>query len=247
MTWSSDKWPVFGANQSNFTGTVPASFQIKLAQGYETNLYYSDEFNYSSNKPHLAWQWNHNPDNDNWSFTERPGFLRIKTGRISKTIYHARNTLTQRTREPNSTAEIALETANMKDGDIAGLVVLQALCGFVGIEQTGAQKNVVMYVGDNDSDNRKGKNAIVERKASVPFTGSKIYLRAVCQFSNNTSTAVFSYKTSEEQQWQNIGTTVNLKFTLTHFTGARFGLFNYATKTAGGYVDFDYYRVQFKN
>jgi beta-xylosidase len=131
----------------------------------------------------------------------------------------------------------------MKDGDIAGLVVLQALCGFVGIEQSGTQKDIVMYTGDNDSDNRKGKNAAVDRKASVPFTGNKIYLRAVCSFQNN-STAVFSYRTSEQEQWQTIGTTVNLKFTLTHFTGARFGLFNYATKEAGGYVDFDYYHVQ---
>jgi beta-xylosidase len=245
MTWSGDKWPVFGANQSGFTGTIPASFQIKLAQGYGNNLYYSDNFdNYSSNNLHLAWQWNHNPDNANWSLTERPGFLRLTTGRTSKTIYHARNTLTQRTREPSSTAEIALETTNMKDGDIAGLVVLQALSGFVGIEQVGAQKNIVMYVGDNDSEGRKGKNAIVERKASVAFTGSKIYLRAVCNFSNNSSTAVFSYRTSESQQWTNIGTTVNLKFTLTHFTGARFGLFNYATKETGGYVDFDYYKVE---
>jgi beta-xylosidase len=131
----------------------------------------------------------------------------------------------------------------MKDGDIAGLVVLQALCGFVGIEQSGTQKNIVMYTGDN-GDDHKGQNAVVERKASVAFTGNKIYLRAVCTFSNNNSTAVFSYRTSEQQQWQSIGTTVSLRFILTHFTGARFGLFNYATKTAGGYVDFDYYHVQ---
>ncbi|MDR2575216.1 MAG: glycoside hydrolase 43 family protein [Treponema sp.] len=243
MTWDGDDWPVFGANQSGFTGTIPASFEIMLAQDYETNLYYSDEFDYSSNKLHLAWQWNHNPDNDNWSLAERPGYLRLRTGRIDKTIYHARNTLTQRTREPGSTAEIALETTSMKDGDIAGLVVLQALCGFVGIEQTGAEKNIVMYTGDNDSAAYRGSNAIVEKKASVPFTGDKIYLRAVGTFSNNSSSAVFSYRTDESEPWTNIGTTVRPTFSLQHFTGVRFGLFNYATKEIGGYVDFDYYKI----
>lgn len=30
---------------------------------------------------------------------------------------------------------------------------------------------------------------------------------------------------------------------LPHFMGYRFALFNYATETAGGFVDFDYFRV----
>ena len=246
MTWGSDNWPVFGtANTGNNSsvGTIPSSFQIKLAQDYETNLFYSDEFNYSSNKLHLAWQWNHNPDNANWSLTAKPGYLRLTTGRVDKTIYHARNTLTQRTLEPTSTAEVALETTSMKDGDIAGLVALQAISGFVGIEQTGTSKNIVMYTGDNDTQAYRGKNAMVKREASVPFTGNRIYLRAVGNFSNNSSTVTFSYRTSETGQWTNIGTTVRPTFSLEHFTGVRFGLFNYATKTAGGYVDFDYYVV----
>jgi beta-xylosidase len=241
MTWE-DGWPVFGANSGNNVGTIPPSFEKELAQGYETNLFYSDEFEYSSNKPHLAWQWNHNPDNANWSFTENPGYLRLKTGRISRTVYHARNTLTQRTRESSCSAEVALETTAMKDGDIAGVVALQALCGFVGIEQTDGQKNVVMYTGDNDSQNFRGDNAAVTQRASVPFTGSRIYLKA--NFVG--STATFAYKTDEQQNWQSIGTSVNLTFSLQHFTGVRFGLFNYATKEIGGYVDFDYYHFQFQ-
>ncbi|WP_372490047.1 hypothetical protein [Chitinophaga sedimenti] len=34
-----------------------------------------------------------------------------------------------------------------------------------------------------------------------------------------------------------------MAYTIPHFMGYRFGLFNYATKTAGGYADFDYYRI----
>jgi hypothetical protein len=35
-------------------------------------------------------------------------------------------------------------------------------------------------------------------------------------------------------------------YTLPHFMGYRFGLFNVATKTAGGSVDFDYYHISNK-
>ena len=40
-----------------------------------------------------------------------------------------------------------------------------------------------------------------------------------------------------------MGEDLSLVYTLPHFMGYRFGLFNYATKTTGGYVDFDYFRL----
>jgi len=241
MHWSDDLWPVFG----DANGDVPVEFQIKLAQNYEQNLYVSDEFD-ATTLP-LAWQWNHYPDNDKWSLSEKPGYLRLTTVSVARTIFHARNTLTQRTFEPGCEATVALEPADMKDGDMAGLVVLQAIAGFVGIEQDGAQKYIVMYSGDNNSAGNMGQNAAQTRQARVEFNDDKVYLRAKCQFRGNNATgaetAVFSYSLDGET-WQNIGTTVNLVFSLRHFTGNRFGLFNFATKEAGGYVDFDYYHVQ---
>jgi hypothetical protein len=33
-----------------------------------------------------------------------------------------------------------------------------------------------------------------------------------------------------------------MRYTLDHFMGYRIGLYNYATKQPGGYVDFDYFR-----
>ena len=238
MRWDDDFRPVFG----DANGNIPLKFQLKLAKNYGQNLYVSDEFE-NTTLP-LAWQWNHNPDNAGWSLAERPGYLRLKTGRTSRTIYHARNTLTQRTFEPASEGSVALEPVNMKDGDIAGLVVLQAISGLVGIEQENGQKYVVMYTGDNE--NNRGMNATVTRRAQLPFAGGRVYFRAKCQFrtdSNSTETALFSYS-MDGVNWESIGTTVNLQWTMRHFTGARFGLFNYSTREAGGYVDFDYYHVQ---
>ena len=35
-------------------------------------------------------------------------------------------------------------------------------------------------------------------------------------------------------------------YDIPHFMGYRFGLFNFATKTAGGFVDFDFFRLSDK-
>ena len=90
------------------------------------------------------WQWNHNPDAANWSLLQRPGFMRLTAGKISKNLLEARNTLTQRTFGPKSTGMTALDTAGMKDGDYAGLAAFQAKYGFVGVKMTGSTKSIVM-------------------------------------------------------------------------------------------------------
>jgi len=241
MRWSDDHWPVFG----DADGAIPEEFEIKQFKNHQQNLYVSDEFD-APTLP-LAWQWNHNPDNDLWSLTERPGFLRLTTGGPARTIFHARNTLTQRTFEPACEGIIALEPTNMKDGDIAGFAALAATAGFVGIEREGDQQYIVMYTADNENSSARGQNAVQTRVAQVAFNGSRVYFKISFKFrgaaGNAAETANFAYSLDGEN-WQEIGTTLNLRYTLSHFTGYRFGLFNYATREAGGYVDFDYFHVR---
>lgn len=43
--------------------------------------------------------------------------------------------------------------------------------------------------------------------------------------------------------WTKIGSVLQMAYTLPHFMGYRFGLFNFETKTAGGFVDFDFFHV----
>jgi hypothetical protein len=35
-----------------------------------------------------------------------------------------------------------------------------------------------------------------------------------------------------------------MSYSLSHFMGYRFGLFNYATKVTGGYVDFNWFKIE---
>ena len=51
------------------------------------------------------------------------------------------------------------------------------------------------------------------------------------------------YYSLDGKTWLAIGGPLKMAYTLPHFMGYRFGLFNYATQQAGGYADFDYFRI----
>jgi len=216
-----DGWPMMDA---------PATLDIPASSIGLSGIVASDDFNYSaSDKLNLAWQWNHNPDNANWSMTERAGYFRITTGRTDADIYSAKNTLTQRTYGPTSVGVASMDVSNMKNGDFAGLSAFQDEYGFVGVKMSGGKKSIVMY---NDGTE-------VE---SVPLNENTVYLRANCNFQRQADDATFHYSL-DGKSWTAIGNTVQMSFKLTHFCGYRFALFNYATQTAGGYVDFDYFKT----
>ena len=243
MRWDNDDWPVFGDEN----GEIPVEFRIKQSPplSYEQNIYVSDEFD-DQTLP-LAWQWNHNPDNANWSLSERHGYLRLKTATTARTIFHARNTLTQRTFEPACEGIIRMEPVNMNVGDIAGFAGLNATAGFIGIEQETDGKYIVMYTGDNEDSTAKGRNAAQTQRFKTAFAGTEVFLKINFVFKgpNNNVRETMSYAYSlDGVNWTNVYEPININYTLSHFTGYRFGLFNFSTQTTGGYVDFDYFHVK---
>jgi beta-xylosidase len=226
-------WPVMGVD-----GKVPMTLRIPAAAGGVGNLVVSDEFDRNPGQPPLpmAWQWNHNPDNHYWSLSQRPGFLRLVTGRVDVDLVHARNSLTQRTFGPECSGTTAIDVDNMKDGDFAGLAVLQKQYGFVGVKRSGEAKSVVMVSAES--------NAPVEVE-SVPLAGKTVFLKLDCDFKDRVDKAYFFYRL-DGGAWKAVGKPLRMTYTLPHFMGYRYALFNYATKIAGGSVDFDYFRVSDK-
>jgi beta-xylosidase len=191
------------------------------------------EYDYNGSNLGLVWQWNHNPDNNNWSLEERPGYLRLTAGKKATGLLDARNTLTQRSFGPESAGSVALDITHMKNGDYAGLGALQKEYGFVGVKMTGTSKSIVMVDGSS--------GAAVEA-ASIPVTADRVYFKVEFDYKNQTDKAYFYYSLNG-MNWSAIGNTLQMRYTLPHFMGYRFALFNFATKTTGGYVDFDYFRV----
>jgi beta-xylosidase len=124
----------------------------------------------------------------------------------------------------------------MKDGDVAGLAALQKQYGIVGVKMTGAAKSIVMISAESESP--------VEL-ASVPLTQKTVYLKVDCNFEKKTDKANFYYSL-DGKLWTTIGKPLQMSYSLVHFVGYRFALFNYSTKSTGGFVDFDYFRVSNK-
>ena len=236
-----DGWPVLGVD-----GKAPMTLDIDDNEEGLGNIVASDEFNRKPGDPlPLAWQWNHNPDNRFWSIGHRSGYLRLTTGRVDKDVLGARNTLTQRTFGPVSSATTKIDVANMKDGDYAGLIALQRRYGFVSVKMDGDSKSIIMVSAKTDRPNQRGRRNQPSQPVeieSVPLSQSTVYLKIDCDFRDRTDKAYFYYSLDGET-WTKIGSVLQMVYTLPHFMGYRFGLFNFATKMSGGFVDFDYYRV----
>jgi len=224
-----DGWPVLGID-----GKAPVTLDIVDNEQGLGNIVASDEFDRKPGEPlPLAWQWNHNPDNRYWSIGQRNGYLRLTTGRVDSDVLMARNTLTQRTFGPVCSAVTKIEVDNMKDGDCAGLIALQKKYGFVGVKRDGQNKSIVMVSAQSDKP---------ETVETVALNQPAVHLRIDCDFRERTDKANFYYSL-DGQTWTKIGSVLQMSYTLPHFMGYRFGLFNFASKETGGYVDFDYYHV----
>lgn len=234
-----DNWPILGTE-----GSVSTILNISANKQDISGIVNSDEFNVPtseaiSNGPailnglSLVWQWNHNPQAAYWSLTDRPGHLRLINDRIDSDVLHTRNTLTQRTFGPESSATVLMDVSGLKNGDYAGLGALQQNYGFVGVRKSLDQNYVVMALGNADS--------FVESE-SISIQQDSIYLRISFDFKERRDEARFFYSLDGES-WHAIGNILHMTYTLPHFMGYRMAIFNFATEQPGGYVDFDFFRI----
>ena len=228
VTWI-DGWPVAGVDGKGVVTyrkpDVGKTYPVKT-------LPTSDEFNNKSNIPGMQWGWNHNPDSATWSLTQKPGYLRLTTGKVVSSIREARNTLTQRifTYYSDAIPTIGLtkmNVGNMKDGDIAGLAVFQDPYAYIAVKKIKDSRYITMVNNGMEID-------------AGAVEGDTVYLRASVHY--GTGEASFSYS-MDNKNYTKLGDSLDMKFNLSVFTGNKFCLFNYATKTPGGYVDFDWFRM----
>lgn len=239
-TWD-DGWPVMGDEN----GDVPREMEVPVNTGNlfpRSEVLVNDDFD--SEKLGLTWQWNHNPDNSLWSLTERPGYMRLKTGRVmtdADDIFHARNTLTQRTIGDKCSGWISIDVSNMKDGDRAGLSVFGFYGGLVEVVKENGKYKLSMSRYNKEIVGGKETNVREDMDDTVELPQDVVYLKADCDFVS--SKAIFYYSL-DGYKWNRIGGETTLIYTLMHFTGYRFGIFNYATKSSGGYVDIDYFEYK---
>ena len=243
-------WPMLGDEN----GKVPETVRPLVNGQPATTIVKSDDF--SSDKLGLHWQWNHNPIDEAWSLKERPGFLRLKTNRVVSNLYLAPNTLTQRMEGPTCSGTIAIDISKMKDGDCAGLAAFNSDTGALVIKKKG--KNLVLEMvemsvtlTDLDKEVTNVEEKVIESiplNAQLSTLNAQLFLRIDADFrpvNGHGRDAANFYYSIDGSQWTQIGTKdYRLSFDWRRFfMGSKFGIFCYATKKKGGYVDieaFDY-------
>ena len=239
-----DGWPMIGDAE----GRVPTTMTLPWKADKKIPLVVSDEF--SKGKMKLNWQWNHNPIDDAYTLTERKGFLRLKTNKVVKSIYEARNTLTQRMEGPECSGVIAMDVSHMKDGDRAGLSAFNDHAGVLEVAREGDALTLSMKAEEVSLDNKDKRVTDVksEVRGAVDLGDTKtVYLRVDGNFRRGKDIATFYYSL-DGKDWKQLGTDFKMRFDFRKFfMGTKFGIFNYATKAAGGYVDVDYFRYSKKN
>ncbi len=246
-----NSFPVFGEN-----GKVPAEVIITetVQNTSRTALVGSDDFRQSYHTPYglsSHWQFNHEPTMAGFELNPETGEFSLKATTLSKNITEATNTLTQRMWFPTCQGEVTIDGSQLNIGDIAGLSAFQGAYGFVGITREAEGLFVIMKSRElNDlslqampPDETAGKEW--ER---FPLPDEIVRVRVEVDFLNMNDKARFYFKSPTG--FQQIGPDHQLAFKMDHFTGCRFGLFYYATKTIGGtavFSDFQYIRHRKKD
>ena len=242
-------WPMLGDEN----GQVPEKMRPVVSGQPRTAIVKGDDF--SSSQLGLHWQWNHNPTAAAWSLTERPGWLRLKTSRVVSNLYEAPNTLTQRMEGPQCSGSVMMDLSKMKDGDCAGLAAFNGDSGVLTVKKTG--KRLVLEMSEQSvslTEREKAVTSVDEKVVeSIPLSpllasrSPKVWLRVDGDFrpdgkGGGRDLATFYYSLDGEQ-WMKIGSDYRMVFDYRRFfMGTKFGIFCYATKRQGGYVDIDEFK-----
>ena len=219
VTWNRSGFPVFGrvtrgiANVCTRPGWVPLP------------LYACDDFTTPGLKN--VWQFCHEPRDGCWETGN--GAYVIRTDKVSRTLEFARNTLTQRTLLPGCAAEVTVDAADLRQGDVAGLCLLIGSYGLIGITRDRDRLFLVMKARNCGEKEEK-------EYARIPWRQREVRFRAVVRFDGLKGEVQFERQ--EGSVWISLGPVHPMAFALDHFTGCRFGLFLYAAEKPGGSASF---------
>lgn len=229
MFWQDD-WPVWGTPEA--PGRVPAS-AVKPIQGYPfQEPPSSNEF--SGRMLGRQWQWNHNPDDERWSLTERPGFMRLKAT-ASDAFWTARNTLVQKGQGPRSRGVAKLDVRGLAVGDQCGLGSFGKFSSQLVVTRTPTgQGEVSARLIESTAQGSK----TITQSAPHRVLLTDLWLAVTMDFTNDTSTLSYS---ADGKAWTLMPGDFPLAFDWRTgtFQGEQYGLFCYNSKGGQGWLDID--------
>ncbi|MHC4743656.1 MAG: glycoside hydrolase family 43 protein [Planctomycetota bacterium] len=227
VTWK-DGWPVLGKDaDGNGIGNTVFSGR-KPVKGFPITAPQTDD-EFDSPKLGGQWQWNHNPRDDHWSLTDRPGWLRLKAAVPvgDGGFWNAANTISQRIMGKGKGSVIAkADISGMEAGQQAGFCHHSGQYILLGIrvEPDGAKRL---------SFNNNGK--ITE---GPMVTAEIIYFHT--EIDGDRATLAWSLDGKDAKQ---LGGQFALKFG--RWRGDRLGLYCFNNKTDAGHIDIDWFHYNY--
>lgn len=229
-----DDWPVWGTPDA--PGQVPDSARKPIEGGTALQPATSDDF--SATTLGLQWQWNHNPLDERWSLTARPGYLRLHPTQADG-FWTARNTLVQKAMGPFSRGEVKFDVRRLGEGDRCGFGTLGKFSAYIAVHGGADGRHTLsMRVLE---DTREGLEEDL-RASGVPAYADNLYLRTDLDFTTDTGRVAYSF---DAASWTELGGEFPLAFDWQTgtFQGQQFALFCFNPKPGDGYLDVDEFRL----
>ena len=240
--------PVLVPVEFNASGVPVVPEPVEGVEGprpFDNNPGYKYAPLWSNDFTNPAWQWNHIPDARGYKL--EANCYSIETKKTVTNITQAANTYTQRTLTEKCAGSVVVDVSQINDGDFAGLAALEGEYGFIAVTKRDGKFYLVaaehktkytpwaMGVFDTDPP---------DIKAEIPLADPKVELKLVFDLTREKQQVVLQYKNHlGSGEFQQLGTPVQLRYTLDQFVGVRFALFCYSTKQPGAktqFTDFNY-------
>jgi beta-xylosidase len=217
-------WPVIGkAPPGATTGEPVREYRVPVVLHPQPSdrPQTSDDFSGRTLLP--MWEWNHNPVDNLWSLTERPGFLRLHTS-YSPDLLHARNTLTECLQDESAEVTVRLDLSHLVPGDRTGLSILDKSTAYVAVVQEKTGRKLVYSTGGPEI-------------AGPAITAGSVQFRGIV----HGDSASYSYSVDDGKTFERVDGEVKLAFGW--WKGARPAVFAFngdSASNAKGYADVDW-------
>ncbi|MBQ0000372.1 MAG: family 43 glycosylhydrolase [Clostridiales bacterium] len=222
VKWEGDQ-PVFCTDRETLLNPVTVS--TRPGYVYE-KLADSDDFS-EGDGPSFGlrsiWQFNHEPDLSLVELDTKAKTWSVRSGSLSDSVTQAKNTITQRLYYPGTHCEVTVDASGIKEGDYAGLAVLQTAYGFVAVTRRDGDLYLVMQEKTAADGAMTSYQYTFSECAAVKLDSPVVRLSFDADFTDMR----------DEVRFQ-IGPSHKMYFKLDTFTGNRAGLFLCSTKETGG-------------
>ena len=189
-----------------------------------------DEFD--KEKLELYWSYLCNPHTENYSLSERKGYIRLKASPISIDELGSPTFIGRRQTEINFRTTAAVDISHIQNSTSTGLTAYAARLNHydVRITREGNQNYVEAYL-------RVGQIGHIEKR--IPIQAQTVYLR----IEGDTNFYYLSY--SEDNKHFEPLCKMDYRYlsteTIGGFTGVHFGLYIQSESPADSYADFDWF------